>query len=205
MTDGSELSARDRAVLAAVFGGEGTVMPEEATEAQRDAPPADSCEEDAARLDAEAVAAAEAGRLDDALEILRRAIGCAPAYPSPYNDRAQVLLLLGRTDEARADLDTAVRLASGGALLDASLDGAALRHPRVLARALCQRGHLFMRSTLENGHTDANTAVARRDFEAAARLGDADARRMAAQLNPYAKLCAQMVSELMQSACRGAQ
>lgn len=41
--------------------------------------------------------------------------------------------------------------------------------------------------------------AARMDFERAAAFGDAQARKMAAQLNPYAKLCAAMVAELMES------
>ncbi len=44
----------------------------------------------AKQLEVDAVRAAENGKLDDALDILNRAIAIAPDYPSPYNNRAQV-------------------------------------------------------------------------------------------------------------------
>lgn len=42
-------------------------------------------------LEVEAVKAAEEGRLEEAVEMLTKAIHAAPAYPSPYNNRAQVM------------------------------------------------------------------------------------------------------------------
>ena len=51
----------------------------------------------AKELEVEAVRAAEGERLDDALHMLTRAIAIAPAYPSPYNNRAQVCVASERT------------------------------------------------------------------------------------------------------------
>ena len=41
-------------------------------------------------LEVQAVRAAEEGNLEDALELLTRAVNEAPNYASPYNNRAQV-------------------------------------------------------------------------------------------------------------------
>ena len=41
-------------------------------------------------LEVQAVRVAEEGNLEDALELLTRAINEAPNYASPYNNRAQV-------------------------------------------------------------------------------------------------------------------
>ena len=43
-------------------------------------------------VELEGVRAAEGGRLEEAVELLTRAITMAPSYPSPYNNRAQVNL-----------------------------------------------------------------------------------------------------------------
>jgi len=45
---------------------------------------------EAKRLEVEAVQEAESGRLDQALQLLERAVAMAPEYPSVYNNRAQV-------------------------------------------------------------------------------------------------------------------
>ena len=45
-------------------------------------------------LEVQAVRAAEEGNLEDALELLTRAVNEAPNYSSPYNNRAQVSIPL---------------------------------------------------------------------------------------------------------------
>lgn len=51
-------------------------------------------------LEMEAVRAVEGGgSLGDALEILNQAINIAPNYPSPYNNRAQVIKNSGQEKE----------------------------------------------------------------------------------------------------------
>ena len=47
------------------------------------------------------------GRLDEALELLNRAVAISPNYVTPYLNRAEVLETLDRIDEAHADLRTA--------------------------------------------------------------------------------------------------
>ena len=59
--------------------GEGGEMEEDSDAVQR-----------AKGLEVQAVRAAEEGNLEDALELLTRAVNEAPNYASPYNNRAQV-------------------------------------------------------------------------------------------------------------------
>lgn len=56
-------------------------------------------------------------------------------------------------------------------------------------RALAQRGWIHYR----RGETDAAFA----DFEAAAHLGCLESKRMAVRCNPYAKLCHEMMLEML--------
>ncbi|HET9199446.1 MAG TPA: tetratricopeptide repeat protein [Dehalococcoidia bacterium] len=47
------------------------------------------------------------GRLDEAIDLLNRAIALSPNYVTPYLNRAEILETQGRLDEAHADLRTA--------------------------------------------------------------------------------------------------
>jgi len=53
------------------------------------------------------------GKLDEALELLNREIAEAPAYSRAWSNRAALLFRLGRTQEARRDSETALRLDPG--------------------------------------------------------------------------------------------
>ena len=50
-------------------------------------------------LEVQAVCAAEEGNLEDALELLTRAVNEAPNYASPYNNRAHVQVCYNAADE----------------------------------------------------------------------------------------------------------
>lgn len=50
------------------------------------------------KMEVEAINAAEAGRLKDAIDILNKALTIAPNRPSLYNNRAQVYQLLKNYD-----------------------------------------------------------------------------------------------------------
>lgn len=106
-------------------------------------------------MEIQAISLAESGRLLDALAALDRSVLVAPDRASLYNNRAQVLSLLGRQDEALRDLTAAVERA-----------GDAQR--RTLRQALCQRGALRRRSGMAE--------AAREDFERAAKMGSKFAR-----------------------------
>lgn len=113
------------------------------------------------------------------LELFNSAIKLAPKYPSPYNNRAQVLRLLKRDQEALSDLDQAINLC----LSDGSL-------PLILRQAYCQRAWLrYNTDQFEDAFVD---------FEAASKLGSSDAKKMAIKCNPYAQLCNNIMQELLQ-------
>ncbi|KFP05516.1 Tetratricopeptide repeat protein 36, partial [Calypte anna] len=82
-------------------------------------------------------------------------------------------------ERALQDLDTAIRLSQGR--------GCAAR------QSLVQRGLIHRLQ----GHEE----EARWDFERAARLGSAFARRQLVLLNPYAALCNQMLCEMLGRLC----
>jgi tetratricopeptide (TPR) repeat protein len=62
---------------------------------------------EARELNRQAAALMLEGRLNEALELLSRAIALSPNYVTPYLNRAEILETLGRMDEAHADLRTA--------------------------------------------------------------------------------------------------
>ncbi|XP_020784317.2 tetratricopeptide repeat protein 36 [Boleophthalmus pectinirostris] len=126
-------------------------------------------------LEMRGVSAAEAGDLEGALQLFSQAIQLLPGRASAYNNRAQALRLQGNTAGAFQDLDRAVEL-SGSA-------------GRTGCQALVQRG-LLRRLMCQNDE-------AREDFAKAAALGSEFARQQAVQLNPYAALCNQMLSEVI--------
>lgn len=138
-------------------------------------------EREAAELEVLAIQAVEVN--DDrerALELLGQAIAMAPTYPSPLNNRAQVYRLFkrpSRTEEARADLEAA--------LAQATVED----FPLVRRQALSQRAWLH--------YADGSMEAAFRDFEAAAALGCTEAQRMAVRCNPYARLCNDIMQEML--------
>jgi hypothetical protein len=69
------------------------------------------------------------GRLDEAAELLSRAIAIAPNYITPYLNRAELLETQGRIDEAHADLRTARALAEAAEREEATAAAAAQALP----------------------------------------------------------------------------
>ncbi|GFS75626.1 tetratricopeptide repeat protein 36 [Nephila pilipes] len=130
---------------------------------------------EAKRLESEAVKKAEAGNVDEAIEILSQSIQLAPRRPSGYNNRAQAFRLKGNVSAAIEDLNNTINL-SGGKGKSACL-------------AFCQRALIYR---LQNKQQE---AVA--DFEMAATLGSAFARSQLVLMNPYAALCNQMLRKVL--------
>jgi len=108
-----------------------------------------------------------------------------------------VLQLLKRPDDAMRDLTEAIRLAD------------IAQNSTVARQAYTQRGEphrfgsaqfstdLHATALLRRVQNDDEGALA--DFERAANLGSAMAKREAAKLNPYAQLCNQMVAVAMKA------
>lgn len=97
-------------------------------------------------------------------------------WVTSYLFRAQVYQLMNRRDDAMRDLTKAIALAQD-------------RHTKVAGQAHTQRGILYKLMG------DEKAALA--DFEAGSRFGNSLAKKEAAALNPYAKLCADMVKIAM--------
>ncbi|XP_015269276.1 PREDICTED: tetratricopeptide repeat protein 36 [Gekko japonicus] len=128
-------------------------------------------------LEAEGIAAAEAGDTEAALERFGRAIRLLPARASAHNNRAQALRLQGDVAGALEALGAALELSRGSG--------------RVARQAFVQRGLLRRLQ----GHDEA----AREDFAQAARLGSRFARQQLARMNPYAALCNHMLAAAMKT------
>ncbi|CAG7723774.1 unnamed protein product [Allacma fusca] len=127
------------------------------------------------RYDEEGVRAAENGDIDKALTFFTKSIQVAPFRASGYNNRAQSYRLLGDIAAAKTDLNNAINLSGGKG--------------RPACQAFCQRGLIYLR---ENHIEDA-----RKDFEAAAKLGSQFAKAQLVQLNPYAALCNKMLRDVI--------
>ncbi|KAI6647551.1 Tetratricopeptide repeat protein 36-like [Oopsacas minuta] len=124
-------------------------------------------------LELEAVTAAEQGELDKSLQLINLSIDLTPDPASLYNNRAQIYRLMGRTQDALSDLDTAIDL-SGGVGKSAVM-------------AYTQRGLLLKLQ----GDDD----KAWNDFKKAADLGGVFAKSILVQTNPMAALCNRMLKE----------
>jgi hypothetical protein len=102
-------------------------------------------------------------------------VAAAPGRAASYNNRAQLRQLRGDRAAALQDLEAALALP---------------RVPRaVRAQALAQRGMLR--------EVAGDEAGARADYEAAAAHGSAFARAQLVRLNPYARLCNQMMAQVL--------
>ncbi|XP_065553223.1 tetratricopeptide repeat protein 36 [Lathamus discolor] len=175
-------TANDRAVLQSIFNpstpfGDIPGLDEEAedgTQEEEAAFPPELLEQVQA-LELQGVSAAESGDVSTALERFSEAIRLLPQRASGYNNRAQALRLQGDVAGALRDLDAAIRLSRG------------------CGRAACQS--FVQRGLIHRLH--ARDEDARLDFERAARLGSAFARRQLVLLNPYSALCNQMLCEML--------
>ncbi|XP_028163262.1 tetratricopeptide repeat protein 36-like [Ostrinia furnacalis] len=172
------LSERDRAVLRSIFDPTATIgdVVDDGDNFEEEVEPATDEVKQSTALCTQGVQLAEAGKLDEALQLLNKAVEAAPARPAAYNDRAQLLRLMQKDDEAMADLDRALQLTEGS-------------KSRARALTLCQRGVLLRKRGLDD--------AARADFAAAAELGSGFAKKQIVELNPYAALCNQMLSQVM--------
>jgi len=157
-------------------------------------------------------------QIQKAVDELTTIVGEHPEYASAWNNRAQaVRMLVGddlTTPAAAAstlyqDLCTAIELASPSS---ASASVSALQS-KILASAYTHRAHLLLKASrslkldqskalrlqkeLARVGEEGLERLAGRDFTAGGKYGNAIARQMAVQLNPYAKLCGEIVREAM--------
>ena len=122
----------------------------------------------------------------EAFSLLSELITSHPRYASAYNNRAQLRRLMKQSnEEVLADLDLAIEYASP----KVAGDPVSPAQARVLKNAYTQRGAVFDATGKEK--------EAHQDFEAAAKYGSDVARQWLVANNPYARLCGQIVSEVM--------
>ncbi|XP_019880872.1 tetratricopeptide repeat protein 36 homolog [Aethina tumida] len=176
----SKLSDHDKAVLSCVFNP--NLPLEEAINEQRenleDAEKLTAEEESTKQMEIRAVQLAEAGRLDEGLELINKAIQIAPKRPSLYNNRAHIYQYLRKFEDAFNDLTTAIDLSNE-------------HHKKTLSQAHCQRGILHKRAD--------RMELAKVDFEIASKLGNHFAKSQLVEMNPYAALCNRMLRQVMET------
>ncbi|CAH0715779.1 unnamed protein product, partial [Brenthis ino] len=177
MADLENLSERDRAVLRSIFDPTATIANvfDEGDKFVEDEDVTE-IEKQSKSLGLQGVQLAEAGKLEEALVLLNKSVEVAPERASAYNDRAQLYRLMDRVDDAMQDISRALKLTEG-------------KKTRARALALCQQGVLHRKL----GDDDS----ARSSFQEAAKLGSAFAKKQVVELNPYAALCNQMLSQVM--------
>ncbi|KAL3074732.1 hypothetical protein niasHS_014177 [Heterodera schachtii] len=127
------------------------------------------------QLGKEGVELAEKGDLENAMKKFNEAIGICPQNPSNYNNRAQLFRLMFKIPEALTDLGKALALCEGKG--------------RVAAQSNVQK------ALIHQFHGD--TALAKVEFEQAAKLGSKFAQKQAIAMNPYAAMCNKMLGEIM--------
>lgn len=118
-----------------------------------------------------------------ALALLDQAIHLAPHHPSPYNNKAQLLRLIRRDEEALNCLNKSITLSLS------SSNHHPQKYHSILQKAYAQRAWIHFKCS----RNDAAFA----DFESAAKLGCGESRQMAIRCNPYAAMCNQMLHELI--------
>ncbi|TGZ82478.1 hypothetical protein EX30DRAFT_339761 [Ascodesmis nigricans] len=137
-------------------------------------------------IERRAIAAAESSSPNEAFTLLSELIASHPHYASAYNNRAQLRRMLSHsTEDVLADLDLAI----GHASPKIAMDPVSSAQARVLKNAYTQRGAVL--------DTTGKEKEAHSDMEMAARYGSDVARQWLVAKNPYARLCGQMVSEIM--------
>jgi tetratricopeptide (TPR) repeat protein len=149
----------------------------------------DATLENLVKTEAHAVSVAEETP-ETALALLDTLLKEYPLYASAYNNRAQLLRLrpeLSENSETQimTDLDKAIELAAP----QKEGDMVSEAQGRVLKNAYSQRGAIWVQRKLDE--------KAMRDFEQAARWGSEVAREYVVKNNPYAKMCGEMVKEVL--------
>ncbi|KAK3706566.1 hypothetical protein RRG08_055006 [Elysia crispata] len=171
------MTSHDKEILNQIFNPGLPYGDEVDSDSGDNIPQADDSEavEQAKAFEIQGVREAESGNVDAALGFFQKAVDSAPQWPSAYNNRAQALRLKGDVPGARADLDRAIELSHG--------------RGTAACQAYTQRGLIKKKEGDDGG--------AKEDLEKAASLGGAFAKQMLVALNPYAALCNQMLTGVL--------
>ncbi|GAB5590618.1 hypothetical protein Unana1_05518 [Umbelopsis nana] len=169
----------DDAILELVFNPEAQGLPLDAVSETVDTTIAKEIPEDilpqVQELENEGVKLAEEEKLDEALDKLSQGITICDYYASIYNNRAQVYRLKNDLDSALADLNQSMKYGVG--------------QPKVLRQAYTQRAIIRKQQ--------GDLAGAQADFERGAKFGNPIAKTISVNENPFAKMCNQIMLEVM--------
>ncbi|KAI8366917.1 hypothetical protein BD560DRAFT_436038 [Blakeslea trispora] len=175
------MSISDDAVLEFLFNPENQGLPLDAISSTVDTNPKYTFSaETLAKLELmekEAVLSVERDQdTDKALSILNQCIEAEKNYASAYNNRAQIYRMSNKLDEALQDLNYVIEDVGEG-------------QPKILRQAYTQRAVIKRQQ--------GDVLGSRKDFEIGARLGNPLARQIAVNENPYAKMCNQVMMEVI--------
>ncbi|XP_044759494.1 tetratricopeptide repeat protein 36 homolog [Coccinella septempunctata] len=173
------LSSRDNAILNCVFNPNLPLEESLSEKKLRDEEEPNPSINEVKELEMRAIACSEEGNLEEALQLLNKAIGIVPDKASLYNNRCHVYQFQRKFQEALDDVTKAINLATGTKL------------EKTLCQAHIQRGILHRRNgDMEN---------AKIDFQVAANMGSIFAKNQIVEMNPYAALCNQMLRQVMEA------
>ncbi|KAI7907594.1 uncharacterized protein BX663DRAFT_425084 [Cokeromyces recurvatus] len=135
-------------------------------------------EEKLKAMEKEAVELIEANQenMNKSLKILNECIKMDNKYASAYNNRAQIYRLKNELDKALEDLNLVI-------------DDLGEGQPKILRQAYTQRAIMKRQQ--------GDMIGSRKDFEMGAKLGNPIARNITVNDNPYAKMCNQVMLEVM--------
>ncbi|KAI3639435.1 hypothetical protein MIR68_002533 [Amoeboaphelidium protococcarum] len=147
-------------------------------------------------LNLEAIQETENGNVDEALIKFSQILEQYPLHAQSWNNRSQAYLVKKDLEHALNDVSQAISLGSYDS--------------EFLSQAYCQRA--MIRTLIENKQSRQSEACnddlssfsfiselseeSRRDFEAAAKLGNQFAKNELVRTNPYAKMCNAMLKDM---------
>ncbi|KAA8917340.1 hypothetical protein TRICI_000514 [Trichomonascus ciferrii] len=212
---GTDLSVKDQRVLSAIFGGGEEVSNNDGNPrvlVDVSLPP-DRHVSDLERVEEHVRREKEAIRLVEekkeyalARQVFDEIIADDPMYASAYNNRAQLLRMTKQTDdtEVMGDLQRAIELAQPEANDDREIRVSKMQGT-ILCQAYTQLGGIYL-ALAEKAKADGKDywgleEKASQSLFYAGMFGNETARALAAKVNPYAKLCGNMVKEALEREC----
>jgi tetratricopeptide (TPR) repeat protein len=211
---GTDLSVKDQKVLSAIFGGGEEVNNNNNPRVVVDVGlPPDRHVTDLARVEEHVRREKEAIKLVEekkeyglAKQLIDEIILHDPMYASAYNNRAQLLRMKedADTDGVMKDLQRAIELAQPETDTNYEIRVSKMQGT-ILCQAYTQLGGIYL-ALAERAKADGKDywtleEKASQSLFYAGMFGNETARALAAKVNPYAKLCGNMVKEALEREC----
>lgn len=206
------LSTKDQKVLNAIFGSEDDAIshPHPKVIVDMSLPPDRNIQSIEKYVDQEKEAieiVENNGDYIDALNIFDNIINEEPQYASAYNNRAQLRRLNGDESGALDDLKKAIELAQPPIT---QAEGEKIRVSKmqgtILSQTYSQLGGIYLKlaeqAKKDNRDYWEYEERASESLFYAGMFGNETARAVAVKINPYAKLCGNMVREALERECK---